>query len=109
MVSLTFEAGKAATAARAELVAELRPLADTVTELPARQDFYAPQSRAALHHLERALFEPGDERVDPGSAVRLLESAGELAEAELVASEVLAWLDRGVPAGRHAPAGSGLR
>ncbi|HUZ28031.1 MAG TPA: PD-(D/E)XK nuclease family protein [Solirubrobacteraceae bacterium] len=98
MVSLTFEAGKAATAAQAELVAELRPLADTVNELPARQDFYAPASQTALHHLERALFEPGHERVDPGSAVRLLESAGELAEAELVASEVLAWLDRGVPA-----------
>jgi hypothetical protein len=99
MVSLTYEAGRAALQARAELVQELRPLAQRVLELPAVDDYYEPSSRAALHHLERWLFEPAPEQapVDPGPAVRLLEAAGERAEAELVASEVIALLRDGVP------------
>ncbi len=67
-------------------------------ELPALGEHYAPGSRAALHQLERRLFEPGPapERVDPGAAVRLLEAGGELAEAELVAAEVLELLRAGL-------------
>ena len=60
MVSLTYEAGRAALSARAEVVEELRPLAERVLELPASDQHYAPEARTALHHLERGLFEPGD-------------------------------------------------
>jgi ATP-dependent helicase/DNAse subunit B len=98
-VSLTYEAGRPALSARAETVEELRPLAQRVVEMPALGEHYAPESRAALHQLERRLFEPGPppDRVDPGSAITLLEAGGELAEAELVAAEVLELLRGGVP------------
>jgi ATP-dependent helicase/nuclease subunit B len=96
-VSLTYEPGRPALAARAEAAEELRPLAERVIELPALDEHYAPGSRAALHHLERQLFGPASEPLDPGAAVRLLESGGERAEAELVAGEVLALLRSGMP------------
>jgi len=95
-VSLTYEAGRTALAARAEAVEELRPLAERVLELPALGEHYEAASREALHHLERGLFEPASERVDPGRAIGLLESGGELAEAELAAAEVLELLRAGV-------------
>jgi hypothetical protein len=100
-VSLTSEAGRHAFAARAEAVAELRALADTVIELPASEEHYAPDSRAALSGLERQLFEAGSEtsRVPAGNAIRLLEAGGERAETELVAAAVLEELRAGVPAG----------
>ena len=101
-VSLTFEAGRTALLARAEAVQELRPLADRVVELPALDEHYAPESRLALHHLERRLFESGPERIDPGPAVGLLEAGSERAEAELVAGEALSLLRGGVPAGEIA-------
>jgi len=97
-VSLTFEPGHAALLARAEPVQALAPLADRVLELPALDQHYEPRARAALHHLERRLFEAGGERIDPGAAVRLLEAGGERAEAELVAREVLALRAAGVAA-----------
>ena len=98
-VSLTYEAGRAALGARAEVVEELRPLAAEVVELPALDEHYSDASRAALHHVERNLFEPEPSagRVDPGRAVRLLEAGGERAEAELVAAEVLELLRAGIP------------
>jgi RecB family exonuclease len=96
-VSLTYEAGRPALTARAEAVAELRPLAERVLELPALDAHYEPGPRAALHHLERSLFSSEPEVVDPGSAVELLEAGGERAEAELVAAEVLKRLRAGVP------------
>jgi ATP-dependent helicase/DNAse subunit B len=97
-VSLTFEAGREALAARAQTVEELRPLAERVTELPALDEHYAPAARAALHHLERSLFAQGPvERVDPGAAIVLLEAGGERAEAELVAQQILALRRDGVP------------
>jgi len=96
-VSLTYEAGRAALGARAEVVEELRPLAAEVVELPALDEHYDDAARAALHHLERYLFEPSAGRVDPGRAVRLLEAGGERAEAELVAAEVLELLRAGIP------------
>jgi ATP-dependent helicase/DNAse subunit B len=97
-VSLTYEPGRAALVARAEAVEELRALAERVVELPALDDHYGPGSRPALHHLERALFEPAPERIDPGDAVRLLEAGGERAEAELMAAEVLDLIRAGMPA-----------
>ena len=97
-VSLNYEPGRVAFAARAEAVEELRPLAQRVLELPAVDEHYAASSRDALHHLERWLFEAPPARVDPGDSVRLLEAGGERAEAELVAAEVLGLLRAGVPA-----------
>ncbi|MEO6859649.1 MAG: PD-(D/E)XK nuclease family protein [Solirubrobacteraceae bacterium] len=97
-VSLNYEAGRAALQARAEAVAELTSLADTVLELPASDEHYAPARRAVLHHLERQLFEPTAERIDPGDTISLLEAGGERAEAELVAGEVLGLLRAGFPA-----------
>jgi len=96
-VSLTYERDRPALNARAELVAELRALAGRVLELAPRADYYEPASRSVLHHLERSLFQPGaGGRPEPGDAVRLLEAAGELAEAELVAAEARSLLDAGM-------------
>src|SRR5436305_547168 len=96
-VSLTYEPGRAALSARAQVVQELRAIAERVIEMPALDEHYAADGRAALHHLERSLFEPDPERIDPGEVVRLLEAGGERAEAELVAGEVSALVRGGVP------------
>jgi len=93
IVSLTYEAGRTAFAGRsAALVAELGQIASDVRELPSDDAHYAPAARAALHHIERHLFEPGAPRVAAGDAVKLLVAGGERAEAELVAAELLALL-----------------
>jgi ATP-dependent helicase/DNAse subunit B len=96
-VSLTYEPGREALLARAEAVEELRPLAARVLELPALDEHYAPASRAALHHVERSLFAPDPERIDPGPAITLLEAGGERAEAELVGERILELLRAGIP------------
>jgi ATP-dependent helicase/DNAse subunit B len=96
-VSLTYEPERVALTGRAETVAELRPLADELVELPARDDYYAPGSRRALHHLERSLFQAHAAKLDPGPAVGLLEAGSERSEAELVAAEVLELLRTGTP------------
>lgn len=103
-VSLTFERGRTAFAGRsATLVADLSELAAGVEELPPLDAYYAPESRAALHHVERHLFEPGAPRVPAGDAVRLLVAGGERAEAELVGAELLRLLhEEHVPAERIA-------
>jgi ATP-dependent helicase/nuclease subunit B len=88
MLSLTFEAGRTAFAARATLHQELLALGATEEVQPAVADYYAPAARTALHHVERALYEPEAPRVDPGAAVVALEGGGERAEVELVAAEV---------------------
>ena len=96
-VSLPWEP-RAAFAGRARTVQELLGLAPRVLELPASDAYYAPASRAALHHLERGLFEQPEPtlwRADPGDAVAVLDAGGERAEAELVAAEVAALLERG--------------
>jgi ATP-dependent helicase/DNAse subunit B len=97
-VSLTYEAGRAALSARAEVVEELRVLAQRVQELPPLDEYYAAPARGTLHHLERFLFEPPPTLLAPGPAVRLLEAGGERAEAELIGGEVLKLLRRGVAA-----------
>jgi ATP-dependent helicase/DNAse subunit B len=88
-LSLGYEPGRHAFAARAEAVEGLRPLAERVVELPALDEHYREGSRTALHHLERSLFEEAPERVDPGNVIELLEAGGERAEAELIAAEIL--------------------
>ncbi len=64
-VSLTYEPDRPALAARATVVEELRALAESVTQLPALDEYYAADSRAPLHHLERHLFEPDPPLIDP--------------------------------------------
>lgn len=100
-LTLTYEPGRAALAARAHTFEELKGLAGAeVQELEARAEHYASP---ALHHLERTLFEIGDTEwpqagltlfdaatVPAGDALRLLEGGGERAEIELVAAEVAA-------------------
>ncbi|HTW11814.1 MAG TPA: PD-(D/E)XK nuclease family protein, partial [Solirubrobacteraceae bacterium] len=97
-VSLIYEPGRAALAARAGVVEDLRQQAQIVTELPPVDSYYEPQSRRALHHLERYLFEPDPPSAEPGEAIRLLEAGGERAEAELIAAEVLEALAEGLTA-----------
>ena len=95
-VSLTYEPDRPALAARAGVVEELRELAGVVTQLPALDEYYATDSRAPLHHLERHLFEPDPPVLDPHAAIGLMEAGSERTEAELVASEVLSALRDGV-------------
>ncbi|MCW2990849.1 MAG: ATP-dependent nuclease subunit B-like protein, partial [Solirubrobacterales bacterium] len=102
-LTLTYEPGRTALAARARTYEELRGLPGAqVTELRAVAEHYA---EPALHHLERTLFEPGDglalfdaATIPAGGAVRMLEGGGERAEVELVAAEVAALLRDGWPA-----------
>ena len=95
-VALAYEPGRAAFAGRAATVELLKPLAERHELLHDRSEHYAPAARAALHHLERELFEPAPLRRAPNGAVRLLEAGGERAEAELVAAEVLELMGDGV-------------
>jgi hypothetical protein len=97
VVSLPYEPGRAALAGCASTVEELRPLAAAVVALQERAEHYAEDSREALHHLERSLFEEPAERVEPGDAVRLLEAGGARAEAELVGATVLELLGDAAP------------
>ncbi|HWH94702.1 MAG TPA: hypothetical protein VNT03_12645, partial [Baekduia sp.] len=88
MLSLTFEPGRTAFAARATLHQDLLQLGATEQRLDAVSDYYAPAARAVLHHVERALYEPDIRPVDPGGVIVALEGGGERAEVELVAAEV---------------------
>lgn len=98
VVSLAYEPGRLAFASRAAAFQRLAPLARQHMQLPARSEHYAPRSRAALHHLERSLFETPAERAAPEGAVRLLRGESPRGELALVAAEVRALLDAGTPA-----------
>ncbi len=111
VVSLPWEAGREAFRATARTYAELSELAGDEVELPALADYYAPDSRAALHRLERELFEDDPSRADSGGnvaeigpasvgdAVRVHLAGGRRAEVELCAAEVLALLREGTVPG----------
>jgi superfamily I DNA/RNA helicase/RecB family exonuclease len=94
MLSLAYEQGRMAFSGRATTFAELHHGDVKHVALKAREQHYAPAARAALHHLERELFElPADtlfalDEVDAGEAVTLLQGGGERAELELVAAEI---------------------
>ena len=95
VLSLAFEPGRLAFAGRATTFAELHHSGAEHVALQARAEHYAPAARAALHHLERELFElPMAGRlfepypVDSGDAITLLQGGGERAELELVAAEI---------------------
>ncbi|MBE2318458.1 PD-(D/E)XK nuclease family protein [Solirubrobacter sp. CPCC 204708] len=95
-IAVTYEPGRAALAGSATTVELLKPFAREVIALQPRSEHYAQSARAALHHLERGLFEPSPRRVAPNGAVRLLEAGGERAEAELVGASVLELLRDGM-------------
>ncbi|MDP2711011.1 MAG: PD-(D/E)XK nuclease family protein [Solirubrobacteraceae bacterium] len=92
-LSLSYEPGRMAFAGRATTFAELYREGVEHRVLAARAEHYAPDSRAALHHLERGLFELEEGQlfdpapVDPGVAITLLQGGGERAELELVAAQ----------------------
>jgi len=100
VVGLTQEPGRVAFAGRAAVFERLVALAgpDRVQVLSPAAEHYEPASRAALHHLERNLFEEQGPSADAGGAIRILESGGERAELELVAAEALALVRAGVDA-----------
>ncbi len=62
VVSLPFEPGREAFKATATLRERLREIAAEEEQLDAVSDHYDKGSRAALHALERTLFEPGGGR-----------------------------------------------
>ncbi len=97
-VSLAYEPGRVAFAARAGVFQELAPLAAGVTELAPRAEHYRAVARPVLAHLERGLFEGQTERVRAGETVRLFEGGGERAELELIAGEVARLIAEGMPA-----------
>jgi len=91
-VTVTFE-DRPALAARAELLGILRD------ELGASVRESAPiegPGSATLRHLERNLFEPDSERIEPDDSLRLLEGAGDRGEAELVGRRIARLLADGV-------------
>ena len=96
MVSLAYERGRVAFAGRAATFQELEPICAEHQELPARVEHYSPDARGPLGHLERSLLESAPGRVDPGSAVRLLQGGGERAELELIAAEIGSLLREGM-------------
>ena len=92
-LSLSYERGRMAFAGRATTFAELEGKEVEHVALKPRAEHYAADSRAALHHLERNLFELDETQlfdpdpIDPDSAITLLQGGGERAELELVAAE----------------------
>jgi ATP-dependent helicase/DNAse subunit B len=99
VVSLPYEAGRAAFKAIAHVHEELRARGAQERSLPPLDDHYAPESRAALHHVERSLFEDRLEAVDAGSAIEFHSAAGQRAEIELVGARLLDLLREGVEPG----------
>jgi ATP-dependent helicase/DNAse subunit B len=99
-VSLPYEHGRLAFKAVAGVHQELLALGAEELELPPLDDHYADESRSALHHLERQLFElEPAARVDPGAAISFHSAGGERAEVELAAARVLQLLRDGVTPG----------
>jgi ATP-dependent helicase/DNAse subunit B len=99
VVSLPYERGGPAFKAVAPIFEELSSLAGEHVELEASSEHYAPESRAALHHLERGLYTAPADRANPGDAVRLMLAGGERAEVEQVGAQVLNLIRGGTPAG----------
>ena len=97
-VSLPFEPGRAAFKAVATVHGELLARGAAEKRLPPLDDHYAPESRAALHHVERHLFE-GGAPVEAGAAISFHSAGGQRAEIELVGHRVLELLRAGVEPG----------
>ncbi len=103
VVSLPFEAGRVAFRAVAAVRGELLDRGAEERSLAPVDTHYAEGSRAALHHLERHLFETEPAgRAYPGRAIAFHSAGGERAECELAAARVLELLREGVPPGEIA-------
>lgn len=98
-VSLPHEPGREAFRATGAVRARLLELGATEQQLPALDHHYHDASRAALHALERGLFEDEAAPVEAGEAVVAHLAGGRRAEVELCAAEVLELLRAGTPAG----------
>lgn len=86
-IAITFEVGRPALAARAELRGIL------VEELGAKFEPPLPRRDSipgceTLHHLERHLFETDPPAIAPDGSLHLLEGAGERGEAELIGRRI---------------------
>jgi RecB family exonuclease len=68
-VALAYEPGRVAFAGRAFAFQELLPFSAQHVQLGPRSEYYARRSRAALHHIERRLFEASDSG-DPAEPAR---------------------------------------
>jgi ATP-dependent helicase/DNAse subunit B len=100
VVSLPFEPGRGAFRAIAGVHQRLLELGAVEKRLAPLDDHYAPGSRAALHHVERNLFDHGDEPpVDADAAVSFHSAGGRRAEIELVGARLLELLRAGVEPG----------
>ena len=108
--ALPYEDRAVLTAARGALFAQLRDVPGvSVRHLETNPDF--TRSRT-LFELERRFGEEPGDPIENDGGLALLASAGELAEAETIGSEVARLLDREVPAGEivvvvRDPAGAG--
>jgi ATP-dependent helicase/DNAse subunit B len=99
-VSLPFEPGRAAFKAVARVRQELLARGARELALAPLEDHYAEESRQALHHVERRLFETeSGGRVHPGAAIAFHSAGGERAEVELAGTRVLELLREGVEPG----------
>jgi ATP-dependent helicase/DNAse subunit B len=99
VASLPYEAGRAAFKAVAHVHQELLARGARERSLQPLDDHYAPEARAALHHVERSLFEDEVEVVEPGGAIEFHTAAGQRAEIELVGARLLDLLREGVEPG----------
>jgi ATP-dependent helicase/DNAse subunit B len=99
VVSLPVERGRAAFKAIAGVHQDLLDLGARETVLPPLDDHYAPESRTALHHVERSLFEDQAEPVDAHPAIEFHSAAGQRAEIELAGARLLDLLREGVAPG----------
>ena len=98
-LSFPYERGRHAFDTLAETFTRLEAKADEHIELEGVPEHYEPAARAALHHLERGLFDARGEPVPADAAVRLHSAGGERAEVELAAASVLEQLAGGTAAG----------
>jgi ATP-dependent helicase/DNAse subunit B len=98
-VSLPFEPGRQAVRATARIRQELLARGADELALEPVDEHYAESSRAALHRLERRLFEEPGEPIDPGRAISFHSAGGERAEVELAGARILELLRDGVEPG----------
>lgn len=98
-VSLPYEAGRTAFKAVAGVHQELLARGAQERALPPLEDHYAGESRAALHRVERGLFQDDAEPIDSGGAVEFHTAAGQRAEIELAGARVLDLLRGGTEPG----------
>lgn len=101
-VSLPHEVGREAFRATHAVRTRLLELGADEQQLPALDHHYDDRSRAALHALERGLFEDEAAPAEAGDAVAAHLAGGRRAEVELCAAEVLDLLRAGTPAGEVA-------